>query len=90
MSRWQDSNLRPPAPKAGCLGYLKLLFWTVPVKLNALIAINNFSLDESGIRTIIINGFKSTFQSHNERRKLIRSIVDELENEFNFSQHLII
>ena len=54
------------------------------------IAINNFNLDESEIRTIIINGFKSTFQSHNERRKLIRNIVNELEDEFNFSQHLII
>ena len=54
------------------------------------IAINNFNLNESEIRTIIINGFKSTFQSHNERRKLIRKIVDELEDEFNFSQHLII
>ena len=54
------------------------------------IAINNFNLDESEIRTIIINGFKSTFQSHNERRKLIRKIVDELEHEFNFSKHLII
>jgi len=54
------------------------------------IAINNFNLNESEIRTIIINGFKSTFQSHNERRKLIREIVNELEDEFNFSQHLII
>ena len=54
------------------------------------IAINNFNLDESQIRTIIINGFKSTFQPHNERRKLIRSIVNELEDEFNFSQHLIV
>ena len=54
------------------------------------IAINNFNLNENEIRTIIINGFKSAFQSHNERRELIRKIVDELEGEFNFSQHLII
>lgn len=54
------------------------------------IAINNFNLNESEVRTIIINGFKSTFQPHNERRKLIRKIVNELEDEFNFSQHLII
>ena len=54
------------------------------------IAINNFNLNENEIRTIIINGFKSTFQSHNKRRKLIRKIVDELEGEFNFTQHLII
>ncbi len=54
------------------------------------IAINNFNLNESEIRTIIINGFKSTFQSHNDRRKLIREIVNELEDEFNFSEHLIV
>ena len=54
------------------------------------IAINNFNLNESEIRTVIINGFKSTFQPHNERRKLIRNIVNELEDEFNFSKHLII
>ena len=54
------------------------------------IAINNFNLNENEIRTIIINGFKSTFQSHHERRKLIRKIVGELEGEFNFTQHLII
>ena len=54
------------------------------------IAINNFNLNENEIRTIIINGFKSAFQSHNERRELIRKVVDELEGEFNFSQHLII
>ena len=54
------------------------------------IAINNFNLNENEIRTIIINGFKSTFLPHNERRELIRKVVDELENEFNFSKHLII
>ena len=54
------------------------------------IAINNFNLNENEIRTIIINGFKSAFQSHNERQELIRKVVDELEGEFNFSQHLII
>ena len=54
------------------------------------IAINKFNLNENEIRTIIVNGFKSAFQSHNERRRLIRKVVDELENEFNFSQHLII
>jgi adenosine deaminase len=54
------------------------------------IAINNFNLNANEIRTIIINGFKSTFLPHNERRELIRKVVDELENEFNFSKHLII
>ena len=54
------------------------------------IAINNFKLNENEIRTIIINGFKSAFLPHNERRELIRKIANELENEFNFSKHLII
>ena len=54
------------------------------------IAINNFNLNENEIRTIIINGFKSAFLPHNERRELIRKVADELENEFNFSKHLII
>jgi len=54
------------------------------------IAINNFNLNENEIRTIIINGFKSAFIPHNKRRELIRKVADELENEFNFSKHLII
>tara|TARA_B000000475_G_scaffold235268_1_gene202757 strand:+ start:16 stop:1071 length:1056 start_codon:yes stop_codon:yes gene_type:complete len=54
------------------------------------IAIDNFNLSENDIRTIIINGFKSAFLPHNKRRELIRKVVDELENEFNFSKHLII
>ena len=49
------------------------------------IAINNFNLNESEIRTIIINGFKSAFLPHNKRRELIRKVTNELENEFNFS-----
>ena len=54
------------------------------------IAINNFNLNKNQIGTIIINGFKSAFLPHNERRKLIRKVVDELESEFNFSKHLVI
>ncbi len=54
------------------------------------IAINNFDLNENEIRTIIVNGFKSAFLPHNKRRELIREVVNELENEFNFSKHLII
>ena len=54
------------------------------------IAIDNFNLSENDIRTIIINGFKSAFLPHNKRRELIRKVVDELEDEFNFSKHLII
>ena len=54
------------------------------------IAINNFNLNENEIRTIIINGFKSAFLPHNERRKLIQKVVDELESEFNFSKYSVI
>jgi len=54
------------------------------------IAINNFKLNENEVRTIIINGFKSAFLPHNKRRELIRKVVDELESEFDFSQHLVI
>ena len=54
------------------------------------IAINAFNLNENEIRTIIINGFKSAFLPHNKRRELIRKVTNELENEFNFSKHLII
>jgi adenosine deaminase len=54
------------------------------------IAINNFNLNENEVRTIIINGFKSAFLPHNKRRELIRKVVDELESEFDFSQHLVI
>ena len=46
--------------------------------------------NENEVRTIIINGFKSAFLSHDKRRELIRQVVNELENEFNFSRHLII
>ena len=38
------------------------------------------------IRTIIINGFKSAFLPHNERRELIRNVVDALEAEFSFEK----
>jgi len=54
------------------------------------IAINNFNLNQNEIRTIIINGFKSAFLPHNERRKLIRKVVDELESEIGFSKRLVI
>ena len=55
-----------------------------------LLAVNTFNLTLQDIRTIIINGFKSAFLPHNERRELIRKVVDELEAEFSFEKRVII
>ena len=46
-------------------------------------AIESFNLNLEDIRTIIINGFKSAFLPHNERRKMINSVAIELESEFS-------
>ena len=55
-----------------------------------LTAINQYNLNANQIRTIIINGFKSTFLPHCERRILIKNIVDELESEFGFDKRVIV
>jgi len=55
-----------------------------------LLAVNTFNLTLQDIRTIIINGFKSAFLPHNERRELIREVVDELEAEFSFDKRVIV
>ena len=55
-----------------------------------LLAVNTFNLTMQDIRTIIINGFKSAFLPHNERRGLIRNVVDELEAEFSFEKRVIV
>ena len=55
-----------------------------------LLAVNTFNLTLQDIRTIIINGFKSAFLPHNERRELIRKVVDELEAEFSFEKRVIV
>ena len=55
-----------------------------------LLAVNTFNLTLQDIRTIIINGFKSAFLPHNERRELIREVVDELEAEFSFEKRVIV
>ena len=55
-----------------------------------LLAVNTFNLTMQDIRTIIINGFKSAFLPHNERRELIRNVVDELEAEFSFEKRVIV
>ena len=54
------------------------------------LAAETFNLTLQDIRTIIINGFKSAFLPHNERRNLIKNIVDELESEFSFEKRVIV
>ena len=54
------------------------------------LAAETFNLTMQDIRTIIINGFKSAFLPHNERRDLIKNIVDELESEFSFEKRVIV
>ena len=54
------------------------------------IAIEVFNLNKHEVRTLIINGFKSAFIPHEKRRNLIRKIVDELEQNFDFDRRVII
>ncbi len=51
-----------------------------------LLAVETFNLTKQDLRTIIINGFKAAFIPHNERRELIKTVVDELESEVGFDQ----
>ncbi len=55
-----------------------------------LTAIKFYQLNPHDIRTVIINGFKSAFLPHLERRLLIKKIVDELENIFGFEKRVIV
>ena len=48
-----------------------------------------FGLSLNDFRDIIINGFKSAFMSHQERRDMIRSVVEELEAEFGIKPLII-
>ncbi len=50
------------------------------------IAINTFNLNQDQVKTLIINGFKSSFLPHKERIKLIQQVVEKLENDFGFSK----
>ena len=54
-----------------------------------LIAKETFGLTLNDFRDIIINGFKSSFMSHQERRAVIGSVVDELEAEFEVKPLII-
>ena len=54
-----------------------------------LIAKETFGLTLNDFRDIIINGFKSSFMSHQERREMIKTIVEELEAEFGIKPLII-
>jgi adenosine deaminase len=54
------------------------------------LAIDTFNLNTHNLRRIIINGFKSAFLPHKQRRELIRTVIDELESEFGFDDPSII
>ncbi len=54
-----------------------------------LIAKETFGLTLNDFRDIIINGFKSSFMSHQERREVIGKVVDELEAEFEVKPLII-
>ncbi|MFB0515027.1 MAG: adenosine deaminase [Candidatus Neomarinimicrobiota bacterium] len=48
-----------------------------------------FGLTLTDFRDIIINGFKASFLSHQERREIIKRVVDELEAEFGIKPLII-
>ena len=48
-----------------------------------LLATKTFNLTIQNIRTIIINGFKSAFLPHNERREIINLVISEMESNFS-------
>ena len=54
------------------------------------LASKTFNLSLQDLRGIIINGFKSAFLPHNQRRALIKKVVDEIESEFGFDRRVII
>jgi len=54
------------------------------------LAHEQYGLTLSNFRTVIINGFKSAFMHHIERRKMINHVLDELESEFGFEKRVIV
>ncbi len=54
------------------------------------LAHEQYGLTLSNFRTVIINGFKSAFMHHIERRKMINHVLDELESEFGFKKRVIV
>jgi adenosine deaminase len=54
-----------------------------------LLAKETFGLTLNEFRELIINGFKSSFMSHQERRKMIKGVIEELEAEFGIKPLII-
>jgi len=54
------------------------------------LAHEQYGLTLSNFRNVIINGFKSAFMHHIERRKMINHVLDELESEFGFKKRVIV
>jgi len=54
-----------------------------------LLARETFGLTLNDFRELIINGFKSAFMSHQERREMIKAVVEELESEFGIKPLII-
>ena len=54
-----------------------------------LIAKETFGLQLYDFRDIIINGFKAAFISHQERREIIKGVIDELEAEFGIKKLIV-
>ena len=50
------------------------------------LAIKTFNLNADQVKTLIINGFKSSFLPHNKRIKLIQEVVEKLETDLGFSK----
>ena len=50
------------------------------------LAIKTFNLSADQVKTLIINGFKSSFLPHNKRIKLIQEVVQKLETDLGFSK----
>ena len=53
-------------------------------------AIEMYDLGPDQIRELIVNGFKSAFMHHNDRRQLIRRVLTELETEIGFDRRVIV
>ena len=53
-----------------------------------LLAIESFNLNSEDVSTIIINGFKSAFLPHNERRQMISEVVLELKSDLSLEKYL--
>ena len=60
-----------------------------PLSREYLIAKETFGLQLDDFRDIIINGFKAALSSHQERREIIKGVIDELESEFGIKKLIV-